>query len=291
MIISKNGSNNKKLERLTKQIYIDILRKGQPVWLKVFGSSMYPFLQGEDFVHVEGVKTQDIKIGDILIVDNFDKNDAWFFAHRVVKIEKENDEVVFITKGDSNSEGLDEPFNSSSIVGRVFKIEHKDKVMDLRKIFWKKANPFIARMSLRHGRKLRAFAGVIDFAANWRRMHLRLISFALRGDLLKYNADGVILWCVRNLKDRRARASINKLLRMGVSWETLLHICMAQKISVAVYNMLKDYSDAMVPAGVKAQLNKQIFFINQRISGQYRTTIDFIKELNNKGYGLIFFGG
>lgn len=97
--------------------------------IKFSETENWPFKSGMDqgdIIVVRGVKPEKIKIGDVII---FEANQQHPIIHRVVKI-KENNDLIFETKGDNNENQLKPPYpidetniHESHIIGKaVFRV-------------------------------------------------------------------------------------------------------------------------------------------------------------------------
>lgn len=83
-------------------IFIMLLSGFFPYSIMGIGSnSMYPVIKRGDAVVYRKVNKEDIKEKDILVYDNKEKKKV--IIHRIVKIEKDNDNYYYITKGDANN--------------------------------------------------------------------------------------------------------------------------------------------------------------------------------------------
>ena len=90
------------------------LRRGETVQLAIDGQSMAPFLRSGDGVFVAAVAPEEIRRGDLIVVER----EADWVTHRVVAI-REGD---WITKGD-HLPHLDPPVPAEAILGRVVAVE------------------------------------------------------------------------------------------------------------------------------------------------------------------------
>ena len=79
----------------------------------ITSGSMWPALRQGDLVLIEGVKKEDLQVGDIVVW----QNPQGFTIHRIVKL---NQDTV-VTKGDANFTS-DVPVNYDEVVGRTVKI-------------------------------------------------------------------------------------------------------------------------------------------------------------------------
>lgn len=86
----------------------------------IVSGSMEPIIEVKDAVVVRRCEAKDIKIGDVITYRSMDE--AFYgilITHRVVNIEEENGEKVYITKGDSNETVDRIPVKFSQIQGKV----------------------------------------------------------------------------------------------------------------------------------------------------------------------------
>lgn len=74
---------------------------------------MWPTLKAGDLILIEGVKKENLKIGDIVVYQNMEQGKG-FTVHRVIKINDQN----FITRGDANAVS-DKPVKYNKLIGRV----------------------------------------------------------------------------------------------------------------------------------------------------------------------------
>lgn len=81
----------------------------------ITSGSMWPELKIGDLVFIQGVKPEQIRIGDIVVFRN-ETNDT-FTIHRVVNL----DEDTLTTKGDANFKN-DQPVPYTAVVGRTLNL-------------------------------------------------------------------------------------------------------------------------------------------------------------------------
>ena len=79
----------------------------------ITSGSLWPVLNEGDLVFIEGVKRDDIKMGDIVVW----RNPQGFTIHRVVLLDAD----TLVTKGDANFTE-DKPVAYSDVVGRTAKV-------------------------------------------------------------------------------------------------------------------------------------------------------------------------
>ena len=96
--------------------------------------SMEPAIKTGDYLISRKVKSNDIKVGDIITF--IDENTI--ITHRVSEIINQNEETMFITKGDGNNVEDDTTVMSENIVSKyVFKVPMLGYILD----YFKYMNP------------------------------------------------------------------------------------------------------------------------------------------------------
>ena len=87
---------------------------------------MEPSIKSGDIIIIQNTKESDLKNGDVI---TFSKNEK-VITHRIIKIEKESENILFTTKGDNNNIEDEEKISSSDIKGRcVFTIPFVGKII------------------------------------------------------------------------------------------------------------------------------------------------------------------
>ncbi|WP_427337760.1 signal peptidase I [Caloranaerobacter sp. DY30410] len=86
-------------------------------FMTVLSGSMQPNVEVGDLVVIRPIVPKKIKKGDII---TYRLTDNIFITHRVIGIIHDNNECLFITKGDANNVKDDEKINSGQLVGKVF---------------------------------------------------------------------------------------------------------------------------------------------------------------------------
>jgi len=82
------------------------------------GTSMLPFMESGAEFELELIPVSAIGIGDIVV---FSRPPEMLVAHRVVRIQKGSESLLFLTKGD-NRRSLDAPVSQDKILGRVTRV-------------------------------------------------------------------------------------------------------------------------------------------------------------------------
>jgi signal peptidase I len=107
------------------------LAKKRPFRMQISGNSMTPNICDGDFVTVEAISSQKVRVGDIVLLTSI-SNTA--LVHRVVKMEDRNNIVYLTTCGDA-SNYQDVPVPVTNVLGRITLIESKDKLINLNNPF------------------------------------------------------------------------------------------------------------------------------------------------------------
>lgn len=90
--------------------------------LIVFSGSMEPTIGVGDLIFIKGCDSEDIKTNDII---TYRRDKKTIVTHRVVKIFKNNSEIMFETKGDVNNVIDEKPISENLVLGKkIFKIPY-----------------------------------------------------------------------------------------------------------------------------------------------------------------------
>ncbi|MGB2705442.1 MAG: nucleotidyltransferase family protein [Candidatus Omnitrophota bacterium] len=270
----------KRAEKIAKMIHMDLLREGREVYLNTSGSSMYPFLKGLDRLKIAPLRGEKIKIGDIIAIDNRDKNDAWFYVHRVIDIFKINNRKMYITKGDANREGIDEPVEFERIVGKLVAIERDGLKINYETPLWENyLNKRIARISFRHGRRLRFFAPYISLILEWRRVFSKLARRISGGlDAPLGNAEEFLLICAGNNLGREIIKWSKELLRRGIDWEFFMLNAARSGLAFVFYNSLRKIDcPSLIPEEFIKRLKVAYFYALRKSTVQHAETMRLLR--------------
>jgi signal peptidase len=105
----------------------DLLSQGYGVRFRPGGHSMRPTIRDGEAVTVEPVEPGKVKKGDIILC----RTTRGLIAHRVVRIERREDEArVFHLRGDA-SNSCDAPVSAEQILGRVVSVERNKRTVSL----------------------------------------------------------------------------------------------------------------------------------------------------------------
>jgi len=92
----------------------EMLRRGNSVQLKAWGTSMLPSVWPGDLLTIQSVAHNEIVPGDIVLV----LRDSRFRIHRLVGKRQDQDFVLWLTRGDAMPQN-DPPAIGSELLGRV----------------------------------------------------------------------------------------------------------------------------------------------------------------------------
>lgn len=91
------------------------------------GISMLPLIEDGDIVFVNAFEAGEARLGDIILIQN---QSGVVKIHRVIGHTISSGRGMLITKGD-NTEFPDELFLPAQALGRVYRVEKKEKIIDL----------------------------------------------------------------------------------------------------------------------------------------------------------------
>jgi signal peptidase I len=104
---------------IVKNIGFSLLAEGTTIRVKTDGYSMYPFIKPGAIILIEPPKDESVPVpGEIIAW----KRESGFVVHRLVRIVKSGNEIMYITRGDSCS-FEDQPVSKEQIAGKVVSIE------------------------------------------------------------------------------------------------------------------------------------------------------------------------
>ncbi len=135
-------------DKLIKEFFKEILKRRGSISLKAFGGSMRPLIRSGDFLTIQPIDSDNLRIGDILA---FRKDSILniTIAHRLV----DKKGSFLITKGDAHIRP-DSPILQEKLLGKVIKIEREGRTIEIEKFFYIWLGKFIAYISLHHPRIL-----------------------------------------------------------------------------------------------------------------------------------------
>jgi len=113
--------------------------------IQLGGYSMFPFFRAGDIALVQRVDMKTVGVGSIIVFKSYDK----FIAHRVIKVDSNNDEITFMCKGDSliNSDPIVTANNFIGIVKEItrnYLIIYKSDINFNKSLFLAKISPYSA---------------------------------------------------------------------------------------------------------------------------------------------------
>lgn len=104
----------------------ELLRSGISVRFRAGGQSMHPTIRDGELITVEPIAHEKIRRGDIVLY-RFKRG---VIAHRVVRIDKPRDSLVFTLRGDAMP-ASDAPVKAEAILGRVIFVERAGRLVKL----------------------------------------------------------------------------------------------------------------------------------------------------------------
>ncbi|MDD2689097.1 MAG: nucleotidyltransferase family protein [Candidatus Omnitrophica bacterium] len=267
-----------------KDLNLSLLKEGRPVYLHAKGSSMYPFIKDADRVKIEPVGKRGIKIGDAVAVDTRNKEEAWFFIHRVVKILRNNGGKSYFTKGDAHKKGLEGPFSIDVIAGTVTQIERGGIIINLRTAVWGLLNRIIARISLTAPGVLHFLSGCISLIIEWRLFLFKLRKIFTKRAILLSNTEELMLICAGNRLSQGLKEKAVSLIKDGIYWEGFINSALKKGVVVLLYNNLKAISGyTYIPGHVFSRLASIYLSVLPMVTLQRKQSIDILALFADNG--------
>lgn len=98
--------------------------------LIIVSESMEPTIMTDDVIFIKNVSKEKLKVGDIISF----YEESYINTHRIVRIENQSGEEVYITKGDNNEKEDKLPVKFKNIEGKyIFKLSGLGKVLEILK--------------------------------------------------------------------------------------------------------------------------------------------------------------
>jgi signal peptidase I len=254
------------LEKAVKEIYLAQLARAQTITLNISGVSMAPFLRAGDRIRISSFHKENIKTGDIVVVDNKEENKTWFYVHRVVNVLGAGGAKIYITKGDAQKKGFDAPVQLAQIIGKVREIYRSNNTkINLETPFWKFLNPFLSYLSRTSGSGLRVFSYYLNLLVEWRLFPAKIkrrlkkgvskkgvrvifmdsfISHLVKGRPKNHSdpflTENLLLLCSRKDLNEEAKAAAASLIDKGVDWEKIADYALRGYVVALVYNAIRE---------------------------------------------------
>lgn len=147
------------------------LEKGNNFRFRALGSSMFPSIRSGDVITVKPVESAAICVGDVI----FYRRDGRVYAHRLIRKQRIDGVLLFITRGDYLPFS-DSPISTSQILGKVVSIERGRRIIRLDTPFQRRwgrvlalTSPFFYPLLCVAGRTfhiLRRFISIINLRLN-----------------------------------------------------------------------------------------------------------------------------
>jgi signal peptidase I len=278
-----------KISASSKNLHLSLLREGRAVYLNARGMSMYPFLKTGDRIKIENVnKKEEIKIGDIVAVDTKNRNGAWFFVHRVVKIVGYDGKMIYFTKGDAHNKGLDSPVTRELIAGKITQIQRKGLKINLELTRWVYFNSIIAKLSFKYPRIIISLSRYINLIIEWRAFLSKVKNRFKKGNPLLYNTEELLFICARKDLNERFRKKAIELIKEGLDWKWFCEYTVRGGVVVLVYNALQAIAPyVLIPQFVLDRLKSNYIFIVSKNICQYKELIGLLKLFAQKNISLV----
>ena len=123
---------------VTQLVSEHLAKEGEAI-LQVTSESMSPLIRINDLVRIRNVSAQDLRCGDIVVIQKGDE----YITHRY--LEKQG--KMWLTRGD-NLVLPDPPIHENQYIGKVVEIQREGWVFDLSHPRWVKFNHHLGWLSL-----------------------------------------------------------------------------------------------------------------------------------------------
>ena len=120
--------------RIVRDLGFSLLDEGKNLKIKADGYSMYPSIKPGTIIFIEPFTVNnDPEPGEIVAW----KRESGFVVHRLVRSERQGNDVIYITRGDS-CRYEDRPVTRDQIAGKVIRIEdRKNRIIEGRELILK----------------------------------------------------------------------------------------------------------------------------------------------------------
>lgn len=145
-IVATAFSDSTRIQDAAQEMLIEILQRGGAITFATFGNSMKPLIPGGSTVQIQGCQAQQIKRGDVMLLDCGTMGKSKFLIHRVINVHREKEGVRFSTKGDSSPRDI-KTFTAAECLGKVTRITSGDHEFRIDYWFWRPINVLITVLS------------------------------------------------------------------------------------------------------------------------------------------------
>ncbi|MDB4349371.1 nucleotidyltransferase family protein [Omnitrophica bacterium] len=279
----------KRAGRIAKETYLSLLRENECVYLSTCGFSMRPFIKEGDIIKVVRANEDDIRIGDIVAVDNDGQAESWFYAHRVIKIlDCGGGRRLYVTKGDAHKDVFDKGIEFNRIAGRITEIRRDGFTIDLESRIWRYLNTCIGHISLKYPDRLCAIAPYISIIVEWRRFPSKVMKRMRKVDFITRNTEELLLICVRGDLDEDLVRRARLLLKKGVDWDLFIDSAVRSGLSSLFYDALNEINyPSVIPKGTFNRLKEVYLYAIPRTISQHKETTDLLKRFSEEGIPVV----
>ncbi len=124
------------------ELAADLLGGGHALRFQARGGSMVPFIKHGDVVEVQPVEAAAIRRGDVVLCRN---GGGRVVVHRVVRVGRENGQIVLVVKGDALARP-DGRIPPGDVLGQVVAVERGGKRFELNEGRWRMAGRLWTRL-------------------------------------------------------------------------------------------------------------------------------------------------
>ena len=267
-------------------LLVDILQEGRAIEMYVHGQSMYPYIKDYDILSIEPV-TNRVHLADIVMVKKTSDSPSCFI-HRLVKIERKNDQPFFYTKGDNSIGGPEGPFIKEQIIGKVVGIKRKNLTIDLKPSPYVLFGRITVFLSVQAPRLLRITNSLFCLIFEHSLLQLNLLKRLRYRDPLFINAQRLFITIAAGIKKKYAINEAVYLIKEGVRWNYFSDLAIENGRVIATLeclHILKSY--VKIPDFVFEKLNNIRLKVLAETCRYHRQLLNILKIFQDSGISVI----
>jgi len=110
----------------------EILKGGNSIRFKAYGSSMVPWIKNGDMLTVQPISINEIRVGQVVFYASKSERPV---VHRVLQIRLHESKTILVTRGDASPLSEDQ-IEATKVLGKVVRIHRGKKVIQLERNLW-----------------------------------------------------------------------------------------------------------------------------------------------------------
>jgi len=118
--------DEEKVQEISRELFFELLQRGESLCLKVQGSSMGYIIKQGDLVRIKSIKKEELKPGDIILYSQ----GGSFVCHRIISCAQSDGKHFLITKGDVLLQA-DNSLPMNQVIGKVSYVQRGERNIHL----------------------------------------------------------------------------------------------------------------------------------------------------------------